>query len=63
MLKPLNGLQHVQFKYILILGMERYEGKIDNVAKYLSLKMLFIEKKGLECYKVHTSDHEFERCQ
>ncbi|CAK57200.1 unnamed protein product (macronuclear) [Paramecium tetraurelia] len=42
--------------------MERHEGKIDNIAKYLSMKMLFIEKQALECYKGNTNDREFERC-
>ncbi|CAD8208657.1 unnamed protein product [Paramecium pentaurelia] len=42
--------------------MERHEGKIDNIAKYLSMKMLFIEKQALECYKGNTNDREYERC-
>ncbi|CAD8127986.1 unnamed protein product [Paramecium sonneborni] len=42
--------------------MERHEGKIDNFAKYLSIKMLFIEKQALECYKGNTNDREYERC-
>jgi hypothetical protein len=50
------------FKLRLFLGMERHDGKINNIGQYLSMRLLFIEKQALECYKGNTNDRDYERC-
>lgn len=42
--------------------MERHDGKINNIGQYLSMRLLFIEKQALECYKGNTNDRDYERC-
>ncbi|CAD8196202.1 unnamed protein product [Paramecium octaurelia] len=42
--------------------MEKYEGKVDNIANFLSTRLLFIERQALECYKSQSDEREYEQC-
>ncbi|CAD8112723.1 unnamed protein product [Paramecium primaurelia] len=42
--------------------MEQYEGKVDNIANFLSIRLLFIERQALQCYKSQSDEREYELC-
>lgn len=42
--------------------MERYEGGIESIANYLSIRLLFIERHALQCYKNNGDEREYELC-